>query len=167
MVYKASLDSTAKRITIAVSLLFLFIISLQYVIMDPSASFAPGLVTTCLLAIYLQVFFFRPVRYVITDDELVIVRCVWNVRIQRTDIRNVSTLEQKDIAGVIRTFGVGGVFGYYGNFAGRSIGPMTWFVTRRDKLVLVKTAGNRNIILSPDQRDEFVAELSVNKGLLR
>jgi hypothetical protein len=57
---------------------------------------------------------------------------------------------------------MGGLFGYYGNFVNFSLGRMTWYATRRDKPVLVKTTDNRKIIVTPDDPDTFVNELSAS-----
>ncbi len=57
----------------------------------------------------------------------------------------------------IRIFGVGGLFGYFGKFANKEMGNMTWYATRRDKTVLVTTTGNKKIIVTPDEPEAFVA----------
>ena len=59
--------------------------------------------------------------------------------------------------GVIRTFGVGGLFGYYGQFYNSKIGSMTWYATRQNNTVLVRTIDNKNIVLTPDEPEKFVA----------
>ena len=53
-----------------------------------------------------------------------------------------------------------GLFGYYGNFSNFSIGRRTWYATRRDKPVLVKTINNKKIIVTPNEPERFVSELS-------
>jgi hypothetical protein len=166
MLYKASLDKTAKFITIWISALFIFIGALQYVLTDATLSSVPSFASACLLIIYLLVFLFRPARYIITNNELIIVRGACDVRIKRSSINNVAAIEYNDIGGAVRTFGVGGLFGYYGKFANRSLGHMTWFVTRKDSLVLLKTA-DKTIVLSPDQREEFIKELLQNEAQQR
>jgi hypothetical protein len=37
---------------------------------------------------------------------------------------------------------------------------MTWYATRRDKPVLVKTINNKKIIFTPNDPDKFVGELN-------
>ena len=57
-------------------------------------------------------------------------------------------------------FGVGGLFGYYGNFVNSTLGSMTWYATRRDKAVLITTLENKKIIVTPDSPEEFVASFN-------
>lgn len=89
-------------------------------------------VTVILLILYCLAFLFRPTAYRITDDLLIICRPFKNVRIKRTDIRKVAVIDKEEIGSAIRTFGVGGVFGYYGCFASFRLGSMTWYATRKD-----------------------------------
>lgn len=58
----------------------------------------------------------------------------------------------------IRIFEVGGLFGYFGKFSNKKNGVMTWYCTRRNKLVMVTTE-NEKIILSPDGSEAFIAVL--------
>ena len=62
---------------------------------------------------------------------------------------------------VFRTFGVGGLYGYYGKFYNRTFGSMTWYATRRDKLVLVKFQNKKKIILTPDEPVALIAALKI------
>jgi hypothetical protein len=96
----------------------------------------------------------------VTDDELIVHRPLVNVYIKRSDIRSVELIDKKRIKGSFRIFGVGGLFGYFGGFSNFSIGRMTWYVTRRDKPVLVTTINGKKIIVTPDESDKFVAEFN-------
>ncbi len=69
-------------------------------------------------------------------------------------------LDKEKIGWAIRTFGVGSLFGYYGKFANTKLGSMTWYATRKDKTVLVRTIDNKKIILTPDEPEKFVADLT-------
>lgn len=159
MIYKTSLDNLAKGVTIGVTILFAGIIFAQYSIIKDAGHAVPFYAAITCLLIYLLAFAFRPVNYVVTKDELIIGRPLLNVHIKRADIKSVALIEKDKIKGAIRTFGVGGLFGYYGNFANFSLGRMTWYATRRDKPVLVKTIDNKNIIFTPDDPEKFVEEL--------
>lgn len=158
MTYKASLDKTAIIITTAVTVLFAVIVGGQYPIIKSSGSASPVYTTTACLLIYLLAFVFRPVRYVVTEEELIVRRPVLSVHLKRSDIKTVALIEKDQIRGAVRTFGVGGMFGYYGNFANFSLGRMTWYATRRDTPVLVQTTNGKKIILTPDEPERFVEE---------
>ena len=160
MTYKTSLDKTAIVITIAVTILFAVIIGGQYSIIKDAGRAVPIYTTTTCLLIYFLAFAFRPINYVVTKDELIVRRPLLNVHIKRADIKSVELIDKNKIRGSIRTFGVGGLFGYYGSFANSSLGRMTWYATRRDKPVLIKTTDNKKIIFTPNDPDKFVTDLS-------
>ena len=159
MTYKTSLDKTAIVITIAVTVLFVVIIGGQYSIIKDAGRAVPIYTTTACLLIYFLAFAFRPINYVVTKDEVIVRRLFLNVHIKRADIKSVELVDKKKIRGSIRTFGVGGLFGYYGTFANFSLGRMTWYATQRDKPILIKTTDGKKIILTPNEPDKFVGEL--------
>src|SRR3954454_22115766 len=126
MLFKTSLDKAAKVITVLFTLSFACIIVAQFFINDSNNSYRSLYVTIILLILYCLAFVFHPTAYQVTNDSLIIYRPIGNVRIKRTDIQNVAVLDEKEISNAIRTFGVGGVFSYYGCFANYSLGSMTW-----------------------------------------
>jgi hypothetical protein len=160
MTYKTSLDKTAIAITTGVTILFAIIIGVQYSIIKDAGRAIPIYTTTACLLIYFIAFAFRPINYVVTKEEIIVRRPILNVHIKRTDVKSAELIESNKIKGSIRTFGVGGVFGYYGNFVDFSIGRMIWYATRKDKPVLVKTVDNKKIIFTPNDPDKFVSELN-------
>lgn len=161
MTYKTSLDRPAIIITITVTILFAIIIVGQYsIIKDVGRSVSIYTSTACLL-IYFLAFAFRPINYVVTKDEVIVRRPLLNAHIKRVHIKSVELVDKKKIKGSSRTFGVSGLFGYYGSFANFSLGRMTWYATRRDKPVLIKTTDGKKIILTPNDPDKFVTEFSL------
>lgn len=109
-----------------------------------------------LALIYLITFGFRPTSYRITEDELIVNRPFYNACFKRSKIEYVALITESEISGAIRTFGNGGIFGYTGYFANFKFGNMFWYLTRKDKLVLVKLHNNAKIMLSPDEPEKFV-----------
>lgn len=160
MEYKASLDKTAIVITVGVTILFIVIIFGQYSVIKDQGRAAPVFTTVASLLIYGISYLFRPTGYTIDAEELTIRRPVGNVRLKREEIKSVELVAPNQVSGSIRTFGVGGLFGYYGHFANFHMGRMTWYATRRDRPVLVRTVLGKKIVLTPDNREGFVAELS-------
>lgn len=161
MTYKTSLDNLAKGITIGVTIVFAIIIIGQYSIIKEAGKATPIYTIVALLLIYFIAFVFRPINYNLTADKLIIHRLFADVKIDRNQIKSVELLDKDKIGWAIRTFGVGGLFGYYGKFANRKLGSMTWYATRKDRTVLVQTVDNKKIILTPNDPDRFVADFNV------
>jgi hypothetical protein len=157
MVFKTSLDKTAKVITILITLLFAVIIAAQFVTVYYSGSYRPLIISVILLLLYCLAFVFHPTAYKVTKDFLIICRPIKDLQIKRSGIRNVAAIDGKEISNAIRTFGVGGVFGYYGSFANFHLGSMTWYATRKDKAVLITTNDNKKIVVTPNEPEFFVA----------
>jgi hypothetical protein len=158
MTYKTSLDNLAKVITIGAAILFVIIIIRQCSIIKDSIQIIPVCTIVFLLLIYFIAFAFRPISYDLVADKLIIHRLFTDVKIDRNIIKSVELLDRDKIGYVIRTFGVGGLFGYYGKFASKKLGGMTWYATRNDKTVLVLTVDDKKIILTPDDPEKFVAD---------
>lgn len=160
MKYTASLDKTTKIITVAITLLFAGI--LVYELQTFTRGEQTGLIiTSAILAItYGSAYVYRPTGYTITEHELIIHRPINTVRYVREALESVQVIVKKDLQFTIRTFGVGGLWGYYGYFYNSVYGKMIWFITRRDHLVLIKTANKRTILLSPDDIGPFTNELN-------
>ncbi len=159
MTYKTSLDNVTKVITLGITILFAAIIIGQYsIIKDATASATPIYITVGLLIIYFIVFAFRPVKYSLTADNLIVHRLFSNVKIERSKIKSVELVDKEKLSWSVRVFGVGGFFGYFGKFANAKLGTMTWYATRKDRIVLVKMLNNKKIILTPDEPEKFVAD---------
>jgi Bacterial PH domain len=159
MKYTTTLDKMAKMITIGVTLLFAVIIVLQCSIMKASGDIVPYLVIAMLLLVYGISYTYRPMSYLLTADTLIIQRPIKDVTIQRDQIKGVERIDDTVLSGSVRTFAVGGLFGYYGKFANTKIGNMTWYATRNDAAVLIKTTDNQKIVLTPDDIAGFIADL--------
>jgi Bacterial PH domain len=157
MTYKTSLDKGAKIITIGTTALFAAIIITQYFIINTANLLIPICTIVALLAIFFTVFAFRPINYQMSAGRLIIHRLSGDVKIDRSQIKSVEILDKEKMGRVVRIFGVGGFFGYYGKFANTKMGSMTWYATRRDKTVLVKMQNNKKIVLTPDEPEKFVA----------
>ena len=161
MIYKTSLDKLAKAVTIGVTILFAVIIVGQFSIIKITGRAIPIYTTVALLLIYFIAFAFSPIHYQLSADQLIIHRFFKDVIIDRTQIKTVELLDKEKISWAIRTFGVGGLFGYYGKFANAKLGSMTWYATRKDRTVLVSTMNNKKIILTPDEPERFVANFAL------
>ena len=158
MIYKTSLGNWTKAITLAVTMLFAFIIIQQYSLITDQGKPNPIYTTVLLLTIYFIAFAFRPVYYKMSNDSLIIHRLIKDVIIDRKNIKSIELIDRADIGWSFRTFGVGGLFGYYGNFVNAKMGRMTWYATRRDRTVLVITNKDKKIVLTPDDPQKLITD---------
>lgn len=163
MKYRASMDSLTKGITIGITILFAVLIFAEYSGEQDAGKFQPTFLSCFLILTYLTAFAFRPIGYELTTGELIICRPIKNVRISIKQIRNVELVDRKDMGIAIRTFGVGGLFGYYGKFASTKLGNMTWYGTRTKGTVLIHTYDNKKIILTPDDINNFITSFNVKR----
>ncbi|PSL27207.1 PH domain-containing protein [Dyadobacter jiangsuensis] len=160
MKYSASLDNTTKIMTAAITLIFAGILVYELQTFNRSEQTGFIIISAILAITYGSAYLYRPTGYTITEHELIIHRPINNVRYAREVLESVQVIVKKDLQFTIRTFGVGGLWGYYGYFYNSVYGKMIWFITRRDHLVLIKTANKRAILLSPDDIDSFTNELN-------
>lgn len=90
----------------------------------------------------------------IEGGELRVVRRGWRAAaFPLSRVEGVAALPPGSLRGAVRTFGVGGLFGYHGWFFKR--GAFRLYATRTDRLVEVVVEGKR-IVVSPDQPQRFV-----------
>jgi hypothetical protein len=80
--------------------------------------------------------------------------------LNRSQIKNILKIENGKLSWSIRTFGVGGLFGYFGKFWSNEFGNMTWYATRRDKAIMIITKENKKIVLTPDEVEKFINEFT-------
>jgi hypothetical protein len=155
MEYKASLDTLSKIITVVVIIL-LTTIAIKNVmeIIDGHGNLKRilihGGILLLTIAIILICYLYRTTRYTITENKLVINRPVGNREINFSDISEIRIVDKADFFGTIRTFGNGGLFGYYGKFYNSKLGSTTWYVTQRRNRIFVHTKQGDKIIISPD-----------------
>jgi len=158
MEFAASMDRTTRISTFIVTLIFAAVPVLGIVLGTTSGNWVAAAVGCLLAVIYGVVYAYRPTGYGVTSAGLVIHRQAGDLHIAASNIRKVETLERKQLRFAIRTFGVGGLFGYFGSFYTSSLGSMTWYITRRDSTVLIETNRSK-ILVSPDDRSAFLDAL--------
>ena len=160
MTFTSSFDRLATIVTWGVSLLFITIIGVQIKELIHEFSSLSLIVIILLLLVYLFTFLLRPLHYTITDTALIIQRPLFSKKIARSDIESLELFINGELNWAIRTFGVGGLFGYFGRFYKGSIGSMNWYATRRNKAVLIRTYEGENIVVTPDDYQNFMRELT-------
>ena len=159
-VFKASLDKPAKIITAGIVLVFAVLLVAIWI--EESTEVKTGMkvyISIFLIAILAFCYAFSIQGYELSDTEIIIKRRSGNKIIKTAAIKEIKTLEKAALKGTIRTMGVGGLFGYFGEFSNSQYGSMDWYVTRRDKIIFIATHKQR-LLLSPDDRDAFFARLN-------
>jgi hypothetical protein len=149
--YRASLDRTAMFLTtLVISLLSLVSAATLYKAFAEETQAVPAVLFSVfsITAIFLC-YLYRPAGYCLTPTELIILRPAKNIVIPYSDIRNISSPASEELKWSIRTFGVGGVFGYWGYFRNGRFGNMLWYATHHNNYLLVETQ-DKKILLTPD-----------------
>lgn len=96
----------------------------------------------------------RILGYDVTTEGVKIVKGKNVELIKKDRIIEVKLIDKSDLKFAIRTFGIGGIFSYSGTFTNKKLGSMTWYLTRKDSLVMLVTKMDK-IVLSPDNCQEF------------
>ena len=102
---------------------------------------------------------FAPQRLEIGDDGIVILRRYKSVVINREEIKSVECISKLAFRGAIRTFGVGGLFGYYGRYYAPALGSFTLYATSFQNLYLIRKWDGKSVVIScaePDKMDMFL-----------
>jgi hypothetical protein len=90
----------------------------------------------------------------LTGGELRVLRRAWRgAGYPLAEVTEVALLPPRWLLGAVRTFGNGGLFGWYGWYWKK--GPFRLYATRTDRLVEV-VVGGRRIVLSPDDPERLV-----------
>ena len=159
MIFKASLDRLTLCITIGITILFLVMGTGAIFLLLDGKSNVPIYVDVFLFLSYFLCYGLSPKSYEITEKSLIIKRPFKDVIIDRNQIASTTAVESSKLKWAIRTFGVGGLFGYFGKFWNKEFGDMTWYASQRKHTVLITTKNQQKIILTPDQEVEFLEEI--------
>jgi hypothetical protein len=161
MTYKASYDNLTKIVTIGVTILFAFICYAPIIfIKNGSEDQSPIFTVVALISAYFISYGFSTKDYQLTQDEVIIHRLLGNVKFKRSEISSVEIVEKEQMGWLIRTFGVGGLFGYWGRFSSSKLGSMTWYATRKNKIVLITKINNKKIVITPDETEQFISDFN-------
>lgn len=100
-----------------------------------------------------------PQRLEIGDDRIVILRRYKSVVLNREEIKSIEFLPKIAFRGAIRTMGVGGFFGYFGQYYAPALGSFTLYATSFENLYLIKRWNGKSIVIScaePDKIEQFI-----------
>ena len=102
-----------------------------------------------------------PQRLEIGEEQIVILRRYKSIVINRSEIKSIQALSKSDFSGVIRTCGVGGLFGYFGHYYSSKLGSFRLFATSFENLYLIKLWNGKNIVIScaePEVIEQFIEQ---------
>ena len=155
MEYKASLDLPAKIITSAVIIILAVVDYLNLQRIQESGAGASanlihlGIIFLSILVLLIS-YVLSPQKYIADGAELVIVRPANNVHILVSEIEDVRLIAKGELRWTIRTFGVGGLFGYFGKYYNNTFGAMTWYTTQLKNRILIRLKSSKKIVITPD-----------------
>ena len=99
-----------------------------------------------------------PQRLEVGEDKLVILRRYKSITIYADEVFSVDPLPKNALSGAIRTFGVGGLFGYFGSYSKSNLGSFKLYATSLDNLFLIRLVNGKKIVIScaePDKMNLF------------
>jgi hypothetical protein len=143
--FSASYDRTTKIISTVVCLGLLAVVFAVH----------NAILTVLSVLVVFSAAAWSPQRYALEGQSILVRRKVGTVRIPLTGLREARRADREDLRGLIRLWGSGGLFGYYGLFSTAKLGKSTWYVTDRSKIVVLIT-GDRTVLLSPDDTAGFL-----------
>ena len=102
---------------------------------------------------------FLPIRLIVTDQKLSIIRLCGRVKIDVSDIKSCVIIKDSEefFNNGVRRFGSGGMYGVLGHFKHDRLGKMRCFVTHREQCFLVKTKSDRVFVISSPKREKIVS----------
>jgi len=154
MEYKASKGMSIQIITIGVVILFAFLGYKSFMgLIQANGNITPILIHSSVLvfltATIILCYLFAPQNYSIDKDNCIIHRPISDIKIPLDSIMEIREVNKSELKGMIRTFGVGGLFGNYGKFYTQGLGNITMYGTQNRNFILIKTE-NRKILITPD-----------------
>lgn len=158
MIYKASYDNTTKILSTLIvgASVFIALLALKQISSDAAINgFQAKHALKLLLPLFLFLivgiaFLFSINEYAIENNSLVIYRRKGKIIIPKNEIQEAKLITIQDTGMVFRTFGVGGLFGYYGKFHSAKLGTLILYTTQNSNRVLITTNNGKKIVITPD-----------------
>ena len=150
----ATLDKFAKIITVFILLLMLFILYQILQRGEGSGTIWSGIVDSLLFFVAVFCYFYSTNGYSIYKDKLIVERPIGKKVIPLNNLRGIHDYKKIEKGFTIRTFGNGGLFGYFGYFNNDKIGRFKLYSTKRKDFYILDF-GKEKIGISPDD-PEFI-----------
>lgn len=146
--FSVSYDRTTKIISVVASGILLI-----------AAVAAHIVIIGCISALIVFLgFAYSPRRYTVSAQAITVKRLIGNVRFPLQGVAEARRTTADDLRGIVRLWGSGGLFGYYGFFRTLRLGRCWWYVTNRRNMVVIVT-DRKTALFSPDDVDGFLAAI--------
>jgi len=152
-IYKASLDTVAKIMTV-----FVFLMGVAGIILIFTVPpWYGGLFLFATGFVLILVFYIYSVKsYRITDEKLIIERPFshFNKEFPLSNISSARLEVKGEFRWTIRSAGNGGIFGYSGTYVNNQIGNFIMYATNRNnRVIIILKHPVKTIVISPDDSD--------------
>lgn len=148
----ASIDRFATIMTVVVAALILVTYSM-YFAADWNDAGVWGVVIAVLLFLILPLSYMLRPRLFVSPTHFEMRSILYSIKLPIREIKMVERDQERTIN--IRTFGIGGVFGYFGYYNGKDL----WLVTNKSKRVVLKTTKGKTYVVSPQDPLELINEI--------
>lgn len=101
----------------------------------------------------------RPECFEVSPEGLKVVWPGRTRKLPRGAFAELEVLSAITMGRCTRVFGVGGLFGSFGRHRSEYLGNLDLYITRTDRMVLLRLKNRRSIVLSPAEPDAFLAAM--------
>ena len=101
--------------------------------------------------------------YVIVGETLQVQRLGWQSKLDLKELESAEA-DPEAMDKSLRTFGIGGLFCFYGRFRNKKLGAYRAYATDPKRSVVLKFQ-NQTVVVSPDRPVDFVACIKDRTGL--
>ncbi|MBL0309788.1 MAG: hypothetical protein IPP77_08985 [Bacteroidetes bacterium] len=156
--FKASFDKKTMIISSLVGALFIGQ-TVFFLVFSNLNSTLTAVIAISLWLIFVLCYGFHPAGYECTEAAIIIKTPFRSIVYPKAEMDKIRRAGDEEMVSSIRTFGVGGLFGYYGKFYNRHLGHMTWYASQGKNWVILLTKNGKNIVLTPDNPQQFIETL--------
>ena len=101
---------------------------------------------------------YMPLRLRADGERMAVGRLFGALKIPLSEVEEARMIPKSYLDGTIRTFGSGGMCGYFGRFRNKRLGSFTMYATNLSHLVWVRTRQGRRYVFGCGRRmEEFLA----------
>ncbi len=163
---KVLLSKSAKIITaVILPMLIVFGIGVQLYLLTQSEDEVRRYVLigvmVLIAATLIPCFMLAPRKIVLTDTQLVLHKGVGKLRLSYADMESVSIYRPTKGVVDVRTFGIGGIFGFIGYFYNKQTGHYIAYVGDYSQAFLVRMKNGKKYMLSCGNHQSIVAAVKM------
>ncbi len=92
-------------------------------------------------------------KYIINEKKIIIVAPFYSKVISINEIKRIEIIPNTKLSGMIRVFGIGGLFGYYGKFRSIDLGQLFFYASKNSNYVLIELKTGNKLVITPDDLD--------------